>query len=82
MMHKEGTIHGIDAFGRVVLPIRLRRRLHLNEGDAVQMWVENHALVIERVRESCIFCGEEKTAVTPFEGHFICDNCMKKIKNL
>lgn len=81
-MQKVGTIRGIDSFGRVVLPVKLRRKLHLMDRDAVRIWAEDQALVIERVKKSCIFCGSENKVLTAFDGYHICSACLEKIKKL
>ena len=81
-MQKIGMIRGVDSFGRVVLPMGLRRRLRLKGKDKVRIWMENQCLVIERVKQSCVFCGEDAGVLTAFGNHFICTACVDKIKKI
>ena len=46
-----GVIRSIDAIGRLVIPIELRRELGLNTGEPVHMYVEDGKVIVEKLKE-------------------------------
>ncbi len=82
MMQKIGTIRGVDTFGRVVLPVKLRRFLHLKGGDEVAVRLEDQELILEKHRRCCLFCGDEAGPFVRFGEHPICPVCLDKLKAL
>ncbi len=78
-MKTTGMIRQLDALGRVVLPIELRRTLDIAEKDALEIYVEGSAIILKKYRPSCIFCDSNKDIRT-FKGKNICPKCLRELK--
>lgn len=70
----------IDSVGRIALPIEIRRNLNFKIGDEVDIFNDNGAIVIKKHHSSCILCGDINS-LKEFNGKFICQNCLNKLKN-
>lgn len=51
-MKGTGIIRRIDDLGRVVIPREIRRTLHIIEGDPLELFVEDGAVIFKRYRPS------------------------------
>lgn len=47
-MKATGIVRRVDELGRVVLPIEMRRSLHISTGDPVEFYVENDGIIIKK----------------------------------
>ena len=47
-MKSTGIIRRIDDLGRIVIPKEIRTRLHLREGDALEIFVENENVIYSK----------------------------------
>ena len=52
-----GVARKVDQLGRVVLPVEMRKALHIDVGDLVMMSDEGDRIVLEKVEQRCVFCG-------------------------
>ena len=77
-----GVIRSIDAIGRLVIPIELRRELGLNTGEPVHMYVENGKVIVEKYVKRCFLCGNASQKYTLVHGKRICDDCKAKINEI
>lgn len=72
----------IGKSGGFTIPSSLRRDLGIHGGEKIK--VETTAdgkIVIERIIGSCLICkGNEN--LKRFEGRFICEKCLEKLKML
>ena len=78
-----GIVRRLDELGRVVLPIEVRRSINMDAKDAFSVFVdtENKAIVLKPVEAKCTLCG----AIENLKNHgtgYICNDCVKSIKNL
>lgn len=78
-MKATGIIRKVDRLGRVVLPIELRRTLDIAEGDELEMHMEDHRIVLKKVENGCIFCGET-AGLTDYCAKHICNECLRKLR--
>lgn len=51
-MNATGIIRRIDDLGRVVIPKEIRRELHLNEGDPLEIYTDKGAIVLKKYKMS------------------------------
>ena len=79
-MKSTGIVRRIDDLGRVVLPVDLRRALELDVRDAVEVFVEEDAIILRKYLPSCIFCGSGK-AVALFRNKPVCAECRRQLKS-
>ncbi len=73
-MHSTGMTRKVDSLGRVVLPAELRRVFGLREGDLVDIAVDGHHIVLTKVEQRCVFCGDG-TALVEYSGKLVCQGC-------
>lgn len=77
-MKETGITRHLDDMGRIVLPVELRRKMQLTDGAAVEIYTEGSRIILEKHRDTCIFCGSEK-GLTAFKGQNICSECETEI---
>lgn len=79
-MKSTGIVRKVDELGRVVIPIELRRTLHIEEKDALEIYVDNEKIVLRKYEPacSCVFCGDADD-VTQYRGKNVCKSCAKEI---
>ena len=65
-MKATGVIRRVDELGRVVLPIELRRVLHINDRDPLEVFTTNDTIVLKKYEVACVFNG---TSDDLFEYH-------------
>ncbi len=75
-MTSTGIVRQIDALGRLVLPIELRRTLQLEEKDSLEIFVEDNTIVLKKYQPACIFCGNARD-VSTFKGRNVCSDCRR-----
>ena len=53
-MKSTGIVRKVDELGRIVLPIELRRTLHINEKDSLEIFVDHDKIVLQKYEPACI----------------------------
>ena len=56
-MKATGIVRPMDALGRVVIPIELRRTLAINTDDSLEVFVDGQFIMLKKYEPACIFCG-------------------------
>ena len=64
----------VDDLGRIVLPVELRRLHGIKTGDALEISVDGDAIVLRKLLQGCVFCGEIE-GLTVFRGRSVCPTC-------
>ena len=54
-----GIIRRIDDLGRIVIPKILRRDMHINDGDPMEIYLRNGEIIIRKYKKSFEQCAEE-----------------------
>ena len=80
-MKATGIVRRVDELGRVVLPIELRRNMHIAEKDALEIYVDGANIILKKYEPDCIFCGNARDVVN-FKGKNICSACLKEMKKV
>ena len=80
-MKTTGMIRQLDALGRVVLPIELRRTLDINTRDMLEILVEGGSIILSKYEPNCLFCGSS-SGLTPYKDKQICKRCLSELKSL
>lgn len=79
-MKATGIVRKLDDLGRITLPKELRRTMEVNEGDPLEIYVEDEAIVLKKYSDArvCVYCNGKATQILGNKG--ICDNCIHIIK--
>ena len=77
-MTSTGIVRRIDAAGRFVLPIELRRTLDIEDTDALEIFLEDNTIVLKKYQPACIFCGNARN-VSGYKGKNVCENCRRDL---
>ncbi|MFC4389296.1 AbrB/MazE/SpoVT family DNA-binding domain-containing protein [Gracilibacillus marinus] len=59
-MKSTGIVRKVDELGRVVIPIELRRTLGINEKDALEIYVDDERIVLQKYKANmtCHITGD------------------------
>lgn len=77
-MRSTGIVRKVDEVGRLVLPSELRRTHGLNEGTAVEIFVDGEAVMLRRYEPLCVFCGGGDE-LRFHHGKRICSTCRQTV---
>lgn len=80
-MKSTGMVRPVDELGRVVLPKEIRKTLGINPRDSVEIFIDEHRIILQKYEPACIFCGSVDDVIF-YEGKRICTACLNKIKSL
>ena len=80
-MKSTGIIRKLDDLGRIVLPMELRRHLHIAPGDEIEIFVDGNMIVLEKHEPACIFCSSSDD-LAEHEGKCVCKTCREKLSAL
>ena len=53
-MKSTGIVRRIDSFGRVVLPMELRKLMDLHQDTAVELFVDGENIILHKYNPACI----------------------------
>ena len=67
----------IDALGRIVIPIGLRKKYDLHEGATVIFKEEGDFICLTPIRNTCKLCNK---TISPDKAFSLCDECINIIK--
>ena len=62
-MKATGIVRKVDELGRVVLPIELRRGMHIEERDALEIFVGEDQIVLKKYAPACVFTDESEDLI-------------------
>ena len=80
-MKSTGIVRPIDNLGRIVIPTELRKTLHINERDPLEIFVDGNCIILKKYQPACIFCGSADD-VASYAGRNICKACREAISAL
>ena len=69
----------LDKLGRVVIPIRVRRAMNIDEKSALELNVVKGKIVIRKMGDYCKIC---QSSIDNKLELGICSACVKRIKNI
>lgn len=80
-MKATGIVRKLDDLGRIVLPVELRRTLHINIKDPIEIFTEGEYIMLKKYEPTCVFCGNSEN-IQDVNGKKICQDCLNEIKKL
>ena len=60
MVKSTGIIRRVDELGRIVIPMELRNKLHIEEKDTLEIFVDGSSIILKKYYPNCTFCGSNK----------------------
>ena len=79
-MKSTGVVRKVDELGRIVLPAEIRKILDINPKDAVEFFMDDDRIVIQKYQPSCIFCSSSEGLIT-YQRKNVCRECLRKMRN-
>ena len=68
----------VDDLGRVVIPIKFRKKLGIVSKAKVTVCIDDDTILISATNRICALCGSDINRVRELR---ICDKCIDKIKS-
>lgn len=62
-MKDTGIIRNVDDLGRFVIPMELRRKLNINIGDPLEVFVKGETIVLKKYFDTDIFTGSSEDLI-------------------
>ena len=78
-MKSTGVVRKIDEMGRVVIPKEIRRTLDIQDGDSLEIYIDQEDIILRKYQPSCVFCGNCEN-IEFLLGKRICRDCIEKLK--
>lgn len=66
-MKDTGVVRKVDELGRFTLPMELRRKLNIEVGDPLEVFVDEDSIILKKYIASDIFTGETDNLIE-FQG--------------
>ena len=77
-MKSTGIVRTIDAVGRFVIPMELRRTMNLmDSSDALEVFVDDDKIILRKYSPSCIFC-KGLDNIVEYNGQKICSTTKQR----
>ncbi|MCL2855132.1 MAG: AbrB/MazE/SpoVT family DNA-binding domain-containing protein [Defluviitaleaceae bacterium] len=80
-MKSTGIVRKVDELGRVVLPIELRKTLHIDVRDPMEIFVDEGKIVLKKYEPADVFTGEMEDLVE-YKGKKISKKTIKELAKL
>jgi transcriptional pleiotropic regulator of transition state genes len=80
-MKLTGIVRKVDELGRIVIPVELRRILHVDIGDALEVFTDQERVYLKKYSPACMFCDHSQQ-LTYLKGKMICQPCMNELIDL
>lgn len=80
-MRRTGVTRPVDELGRIVIPKEMRRSYNLLEGDRVEFYTDEDKIIIKKVQNKCVFCGNVDKLVD-YQDIKVCPSCVAAIRKL
>ncbi len=80
-MKSTGMVRKVDELGRIVLPSEIRKSMDINVRDSLEIFTDEHRIVLQKYQPACIFCNGAD-GMKYFNNYRICAECLDKLKEL
>ena len=77
-MKATGIVRKVDELGRIVLPIELRRTLHIEVRDSLEIFVDEETILLRKYTPACVICGDANELVEN-KGKKVCRRCIREL---
>lgn len=80
-MKDTGVIRKVDELGRFTLPMELRRKLNIEVGDPLEVFVDDESIILKKYVASDIFTGDTEDLIE-FKGKKISKKTILQLAKL
>ncbi|MCL2840209.1 MAG: AbrB/MazE/SpoVT family DNA-binding domain-containing protein [Defluviitaleaceae bacterium] len=80
-MKATGVVRRVDELGRVVLPCELRRTMHINDRDALEVFVDSDKIILKKYEPACTFTGSADDLIE-FHGRKVSKEAIQEMMKL
>lgn len=80
-MKTSGMVRQLDALGRIVIPIEMRRTMGIDTKDLLRISVDGNHIILSKYETACRLCGSDK-GLFDYKGNMICKKCLAELKEL
>lgn len=80
-MKSTGVVRQLDALGRIVLPIELRRTMNIDTKDSLEIYVNGDEIILKKHDAYCIFCAGVNNVIN-YKGKLLCKACLDELQNM
>lgn len=76
-----GIVRHVDSADRIVIPKEICKTMGISQDTSLEIFVDNHKILLSIYESGCIFCKEASDTVT-YQGKVICKKCIKELQKL
>ncbi len=80
-MKSTGIVRNLDTLGRVTLPIELRRKLHMDIREPVEIFVDGDKIILKKYEPADIFTGSQEDLIE-YQGKMISKETVKRLAQI
>lgn len=80
-MKATGIVRNLDNLGRVTLPIELRRKLHMDIKEPVEIFVDGDKIILKKYEPADIFTGSQEDLIE-YQGKMISKETVRRLAKL
>jgi len=80
-MKATGIVRRLDELGRVVLPIELRKIMHIKDRDSLEVFVTHDSIILKKYEPACIFTDESDLLIE-YKGRKISTKAVKEMAEM
>ena len=77
-MKSTGIVRQIDELGRIVVPKEIRKKMYIESGDPLEIFVEGDRIILKKHDPACLFCGKAEDVLF-FRGKLCCRDCLEEL---
>lgn len=75
-MKATGIVRNVDALGRVVIPMELRKTLGIGEQDPLEIFVDGDQVIFRKYAHGCVLCGGLDQLHLTKNAKLVCQSCV------
>ena len=76
-----GIVRKVDELGRIVLPIELRKILHIDVKDPMEIFVDDDSIILKKYEPADVFTGDMEDLVE-YKGKKISKKTIRELQLL
>ena len=80
-MKATGIVRRIDELGRIVLPMELRKSLHIGDRDSLEIFTSNETIILKKYVPACLFT-DETDGLIEYKGRKVSAQAIREMAEL